>query len=69
MPVTKMVAPGGWSVEAINLDGVPTFRVKRLGYLADGCLDGIPGRGYYKSIDDVRRLMGDAFDLLVPAVA
>lgn len=57
----KMVAPGGWSVEAINLGGRPAYRVKRRGRLA--------GRGYYADPRDVREVMGDKFVLLVPAIA
>lgn len=55
--MTKMTAPGGWEVEQITLDGVPTLRVKQHGLLAGTGRHG----GYATDIRTVARIMGDAF--------
>jgi hypothetical protein len=51
----KLITPdGAWTVEAINLDGQPCFRVKHLGYVNQGSK-------YPTSTTEVARLLGPAF--------
>jgi hypothetical protein len=47
--VSKWVAPGGFDVELITLDGVECLRVRRFRFLQ--------GRGYYRTIDEVQELL------------
>jgi hypothetical protein len=60
--MTRLTAPGGWTVEVVNLDGRQWYEVKRHGYL----IGGRQGRrhGLVATIAEVQAIMGEAFGKL-----